>query len=404
MADFGVTPTGFNKKTLADILTSINDRQRAAPALGPGFDTSTSSPAGQINGIMASDFAELWELLEEAYHGTDPDAAADYLLTALAALTGTERRAASPSRVPAPSQTFNLDAGATIPAGSLVARAGRPDVVFKTLVEIKNTGGSPAVLTGEVECLTTGPVDVPAGQLTVIVNPVSGWTATTNLVDASLGRNVDSDITLRQRRIAQLQLRGGSTVAGIAADLLDSETVPALSDIRDAIVLENTDDVTVGGIPAHAFEAVIDDGDVPTVPNSTIAQVIWDSKPGGIKTAGGASGIAQDKNGDNQTVYFSRVTLKPVYVGITVATNTDFPVDGADQVKEALALYGANFGIDDDVIALALRAQGLTVAGVTDVPTFTLGFAPAPVGTSNLAIGARERATFSTTHISVTVI
>ncbi len=404
MTDFGVTPEGFNKKTLQDILTSINDRQRAAPALGPGFDTSTSTAAGQINGIMSSDFAELWELLEEAYHGTDPDAAEDYLLTALSGLTGTVRRAASPSRVPAPSQTFSLNAGATIPAGSLVARAGRPDIVFKTLVEITNSGGSPAVLTGEVECISTGPIDVPAGQLTVIVNPITGWTATTNLVDASLGRYVDSDITLRQRRIAQLQLRGGSTVAGIEADLLDVDAVPALADIRDVIVLENTDDVAVGGIPAHAFEAVIDDGDTPTVPDNTIAQVIWDSRPAGIKSAGSSSGTATDKTGDPQTVAFSRVTLKPVYIGITVATNADFPIDGVAQVKDALVAYGATFGIGDDVIALALRARSLLVAGVTDAPVFTLGFAPAPAGTVNLPVSSRERATFSTTNIVVSVI
>lgn len=399
---FGSTPEGFNKKQLQDILTSIGDRQRAA--FGAGFDTSTSTAAGQLNGIMASDYAELWELLEEAFHGTDPDAAADYLLTALAALTGTERRAASASRVPAPSQTFNLNAGASIPAGSLVARAGRPDIVFKTLATITNGGGSPAVLTGEVECLETGPIAVPAGQLTVIVNPVSGWTSTTNLVDASLGRDIDSDITLRQRRIAQLQLRGGSTVAGIAADLLDADAVSALADVRDVIVLENTTDSVVNGIPPHAFEAVIDDGDTPTVPDDTLAQVIWDSKPGGIRTSGGTLGTAQDKNGDDQPVYFSRVTLKPVYISITVTTNADFPIDGSDQVKAALVAYGVRYGIDDDVIALALRAEGLTVAGVTDVPVFTLGFAPAPVGTSNLAVSSRERATFSTTHITVTVI
>lgn len=401
---FGITPEGFNKKTLADILKSITDAWQGSESFGPGFDVGTSTPQGQIAGIFSSAHAELWELLEECYHGSDPDAAADYLLTALAGLTGTIRRAASPSRVLAPSQEFELDAGAVIPAGSLVARAGRPDIVFKTLVEISNPGGSPATITGALECTATGPIAAPAGSLTVIVNPISGWTGTTNLVDASLGRDVDSDIVLRDRREQQLQLRGGSTVGSIRADLLDVESHPELADMRSVSVLENTTDATVDGMPPHSFEAVIDDGDTPTIDDDLIAQIIWESKPAGIKTAGSSSGTAIDENGDSKTVFFSRVTLKPVYVAITVDANSDFPVDGADQVKEKLVAFGAGYVIDEEVIALALRASALAVAGVTDVPTFTLGFAPAPVGTSNLAVGSRERATFSTLNVNVTVI
>ncbi len=402
MPDFGITAEGFSKKTLQDILTALGDKQRAA--FGAGFDTSTSTAAGQFNGTAASELSELWELLEECFHGTDPDSAADYLLTALAGLTGTERRPAAPSRVPSPSQTFNLNAGATIPIGSLVARSGRPDIVFKTIEEITNPGGSPADIPGALECIATGPIEAPAGSLTVIVNPASGWNSTTNLIDAIPGRDVDSDIILRQRREAQLQLRGGSTVGGIEGDLLDVSAHAELVDMRSVRVLENTTDATVDGIPPHSFEAVVDDGDVPTIDDDLIAQVIWDSKPAGIATAGSSSGTALDGNEDPHTVNFSRVTLKPVYVDITVTTDGDFPVDGADQVELAIVTLGQTYQIDQDVIALALRASALSVAGVLDAPVFELGFAPSPSGTTNLAISNRERATFSTLNVSVTVV
>lgn len=397
MTDFGVTPQGFNKKTLADILTSIGDRQRGV--FGAAFDTSTSTAMGQLNGTFASEFAEAWEVLEEAFHGADPDAAADYLLTVLAGLTGTARRpaAGSVSR----RQKLNLNAGATVNAGSLIAHSSRPDILFATDTTVTNSGGVAADFEITATCTQTGPISALAGSLTVIVNPVSGWNSTTNMIDASLGRDVDSDIVLRQRREAQLALRGGSTVGAIRADLLDTETNPELVDMRDVAVLENTTDSIVDGMPPHSFEALIDDGDVPTIDNDLIAQIIWDGKPAGIQTTGSSSGTATDENGDAHTVYFSRVTLRPVYQDIQLTTTDDFPVDGANLVKAALVAAGADYRIGDLVIALHLRAAALSVTGVIDVPVFELGFSASPSGTANLSPGARARATFDSTNITI---
>ncbi len=91
MPDYGINPEGFNKKTLEVILQDLSDSQKAK--FGALYDTSPNTAQGQLNGIFGSGHAELWELLEEVYHGTDPDAAAGYVLTALASLTGTPRRA-----------------------------------------------------------------------------------------------------------------------------------------------------------------------------------------------------------------------------------------------------------------------------------------------------------------------
>ncbi len=396
----GVTSTGFVKKTLEEILTGIGDRQRAA--FGATFDTEPNTAMGQLNGTWASDLAEGWEVLEECYHAFDPDAAAGYALTVLAGLTGTVRRgaAASISR----RQRLSLNAGVTVPDGALIAHASRPDILFAVQGPVTNSGGVPALIECVAVCTQTGPISALIGSLTVIVNPVSGWTATTNIQDAVLGRDADSDVLLRQRREDQLALRGGSTVAAIQADLLDVDTYPELATMRGARVLENTTDSTVDGMPPHSIEALIDDGDVPSIDDDLIAQIIWDAKAGGIATVGSSSGTATDAVGDTQTVYFSRVTLRPVYIDITVSTNADFPVGGDALVKEQLVLEGADYTVAELVIALQLRAAALNVAGVIDVPVFELGFSPAPSGTANLSPGARARATFSSANITVTVV
>lgn len=393
---FGITPQGFVIKRLEDILQGIGDKQRAA--FGALLDTATETELGQLNGTFASGLSECWELLEACYHGFDPDAAADYLLTVLAALTGTERRAAKASEVVL---TLNLDDGVTVPAGSLVAHSARPDIVFATLTNVTNSSGSTDDFDVDAECTQTGPTVAGDGTLTVIVNAIGGWNIVTNAEDADVGRNIDNDIILRQRREDQLALRGGSTLAAIKADLLDVSSNEALADMRSVEVLENTTDDIVDTMPPHSFEVLIDDGDTPTIDDDIIAQIIWDGKPAGIATTGSTTGTAIDDNGDAHPVKFSRVTLRPVYIDIALTTTEDFPVGGALLVKEAIVAAGAEYGIAELVIALHLRSQALTVTGVTDVPTFELGFSPSPSGTVNLSPGARARATFSTTNINI---
>ncbi len=387
----GITPEGFDRKTLEQILSAIQASQRGT--FGDTFDAvSVNTPEGQLNAIFSSHLAELWELCEELYHGMDPDAAAAYLLTALAALTGTSRRGAQASV--STRQQLNINAGVTVPAGTLIAHELRPDILFATDADVENTSGITDDFEVTATCTETGPIGALAGSLTVIVNTVSGLNSTTNLEDATLGRDVDSDTILRQRREDQLALRGGSTTAAIKADLLEQEGIEA------ADVLENTTDAIVDGMPPHSVEAVIDDGNVPSVADDVIAQIIWDSKAGGIQTTGSESGTAIDATGAPQTVYFSRVTYRPIYITLHQTTDGDYPVDGQDQTRDAIVAYGQeHFGLGDTVIALGLRASALIV-GVSDVPTFTLGFSASPVGTANLTITERQRSYFDISLIT----
>lgn len=395
---FGVTPTGFVRKTLQDVLASLRAAQAAAPELGPNLDTSDLSPTGQLNGTFASELAEVWEVLEDVFASNDPEAATDYALTVLASLTGTARRGATASQV---AVTLNLDAGALVPAGSLIAVDGRPDIQCALDEDVENTGGSAANFSSTATCTQTGPVAINSGTLTVIVNAVSGWNSVTNPADAEQGRTADSDVTLRQRRIDQLALRGGSTVRAITADLLDSETHPELDGIEDVIVLENTSDVVNGeGLLPHSFEAIIDDGAVPTVDNDDVAQAIYATKPAGIIAGGGVFGTA-DTDAGPLPIFFSRATRKNVYVEIGLMTTAEYPADGDDQVIAAILAYADQLGVGDDVIALRVRAAAFSVPGVADVPTFAIGFAISPTLDDNLSIATRERAAFDSSRIAV---
>lgn len=401
----GVTPTGFEIKTLKQIQADIESRQRAAPALGETQDYSEHGPLGQINGIMSGTFAELWELLGALHANGDPNAAQDYALTVIASLTGTERRPATRTTVQA---TVQLEAGVLVPPLARVSVMGRPDLVWELdpVVHpsgIENAAATTVTLPAKFRSLETGPVPLSIGTLQVIDTVTAGWLTVNNPTAAVIGRVSDNDITLRQRREDQLALRGGSTTAAIRADLLDTETHADFATIEAVEVYENTSDVFANGLPPHSFEVVIDDGTAPSVSDDVIAQSIHENKPAGIRAIGSSSGNAIDQDGNAVEVAFSRRTGRDVYVALTVMVGEDFPADGPAQIKAAIVAQGGELGIGDDVIALKLRASAFMVAGVLDVPTFALDFTVSPVATANLSIGDRERALFDAARIEVTV-
>lgn len=404
MTDYGVTDTGFVKKPLSAILQDIQDRHRAS--FGAGIDVAIARELGQVDGNVASEMAEVWEILEIVDHSYDPEAAEGVQLENLASLTGTIKQAARASTALI---SVNLNAGITLVAGTLIAFLGRPDIQFTLDAQVVNSGGSAADVAIDVDgkplratCTQTGAIVAPAGALTVKVSVVSGWNSVTNTADAVPGRDADTEIQLRQARENELALRGGSTAKAMKADLLDVKNHPELTGIRSVDVLSNrTDAIDANGLPPHSFEIVIDDGDTPSVDDDAIAQAIFDTGPEGINTAGATSAVAVDEDGDAQPISFSRAVLRPVYATYTLSVTDKYPAGGADLVKAAVLNLALSVQTGQAVIALAFRAVALTVPGVYDVTDFKIGFSPSPALANNLAPGVRERATFNSVNIVV---
>jgi hypothetical protein len=404
MSDYGVKPEGFLIKPLEKIREDIVARLVASPDVGPSQDYSDTDPLGQIIGSFSSEIAEVWELGFAVHTSGDPEGALDVPLDQLLSLTGSERLAARPSRVEG--ALLTLDAGAIVAAGAQVSVTGRPDITFTLDAEVKNETPDPGDFSGDFTCTVDGPVNVNAGTLEVIDTSVSGWTAVTNPDDAIPGRLAAGNIEYRQRWSDERAQQGSTTVSAIRAALLNTDDDtghPEFATIEKVLVLQNKKDVVDdNGLPPHSVEAIIDDGETPSVDDDLIAQVLWDNGiAGGIDSYGNQSGTAIDSEGVEQTVYFSRVTRRNIYITLSLTRTTSFPVDGDAKVKTALATAGNGYDVDEDVIALFIKAQALTVAGVTDVPDFAIGLAALPVADDNLPMGYRERAAFSTARITI---
>ncbi len=389
MSSFGVTNEGFVKKTFTTILDEIETDQR--DTIQQELDQQADQTLGQINGIVASKVEELWNVGEGVYSAQYPDSASGVALDNVGAITGAIRKKATKSTV---SLDVTLDPGTTLTVGRVVSQSVT-GVRFTTTAEVTNGGGVPAVFAVAAESEDTGPIAATAATLTVIETPVAGWTAVTNPLDAVLGATAQTDSQFREFRNSLLALRGSATVEAIRADLL---VVPGVTAVT---VFENYTSVTdVDGLPPKSIECVVLGGT-----DQDVGDALWLTKGAGIEPYGGSSPVVVmvvDSQGFTQTVRFSRPTEVEIYADITVTTDSNYPLDGDDQVKAALVAAGALLTTGEDVIFERIKAAAFTVSGVVDVTSFTMDTVDGSSGTVNIPIASRELAVFDTTRIDVT--
>lgn len=429
----GVTAQGFVAKTVDDILSDIEASQLAT--IDPALDVSPEQPIGQLNGIYSDQLAQLWELAALCYNGMSRDNAEGPQLDNVNNLTGTKRLSASPSYT---LQTNAFTQVGTYSAGALVANvSGQGSVQFANGedVLIALVGGTykatvnnvvvatsatlPITVTGtKFICLVDGPTVANAGTLTVITNPVTGWSSTTNPTDASLGSNVELDTPYRLRGDQEISASGSGNPDAMRADILN---VPG---VIEAFVIENnTGFYDATGNPPHSFLPIIWDGAAPAASDNAVAQAIWNDKPTGIAPSPIATvtdGIAIDTTGAQQTVPFSRATQLTLYLTIVVTMMPGFTVDAptALAIKQAvvassqaktlvtpqgtLAANPAYLGLGSSVIATAIESAILASGlNVSDVSSLKLGFSASPSGTTNLFVSQLQISVADTSRITV---
>jgi uncharacterized phage protein gp47/JayE len=392
VTDYGPTPTGFVRKPLEVILEEIAAAQRAT--IDPNWNTEADTLAGQYNGIIADQIAQLWEVQEAQYYALSRDAD-NNALDIIGALTGTARRGATKSTV---TLTLSLNASTTVPAGSIVSVLGDPSIRVVTLADAVR-GGSPGTVDVDAEAESSGAIRANPLTLTVIETPVAGWTAVTNAGALTGGEGIEDDDTYRRRQLTELAAGGGGSVPGIRADIL------ALGDEIACLVLENDGDTTdADGMPPHSVEAVVLNGEP-----QAIAEVLFGSKSGGVKTYGNQAPVTvTDDQGIDHDVRFSRPVEVPVYVAIGITTVGDysgFVGEVTTAIATALVTRSSEsyLSIGTDVYAAQIARAALEVSGVLNAQVgLSLSTITDPAaGSLSIAITDRQIATIDGAAISV---
>lgn len=158
---FGLTDSGFNKKSLADILADMNARVEAI--FGPA-NVAPDSVFGQFNGIMAEVAGDIWDLADLTYTSQYALASKGVSLDSVAELNNLSRLAATSS-----SATVILDGDelTLVPAGTQVKQASTGEV-FETASDITLAKANLLKAVISVNDFATAPhtIDITAGAST----------------------------------------------------------------------------------------------------------------------------------------------------------------------------------------------------------------------------------------------
>lgn len=388
---FGVTSDGFNRKTLpdikADLITSLE-------SIFGDINSNDESVFGQLIGVFSKFAADYWEQLEYTYFGFYPSSASGSALDGVCEINGIVRLSATQTTV-----TCELTgvASTVIPAGSQVSNTAGD--IFELDGPVTLTGGTG---TGEFTAVEYGPIPAIGGTVTTIITPVVGWSTVDNSADGEAGRYEETDAELRQRRIATISIIGAATVEAITGRLIQE-----VDGITAVNVYTNRDDTTDSfGRPPHSVEAVVLGG-----LDADIRAKLWETVAAGIETYGNVSGTITDSNGDTQNVYFSRPTEQYVWVEVTITSYYSeeiFPDDWEDQIKNAVAEYGADLPMGKDLIIdrwqvpIYNNVPGIGGMTIRHAVTATAGGTPS-YSTSNIAIGPTSIANMNVNRIDVFV-
>jgi uncharacterized phage protein gp47/JayE len=392
--------------TLLEILADLETRVR--DALGDEIETGSSSPLGQILGILSNDLRLLQEAIAAAYSANSRASASGVNLDRIGALTGSERRPATPSRAIV---TVTTSSPVNLPPGALViAVSGQPERTFENEETIAQ-GIEPSGLPHSFISQDLGPIEAPATTLTVIPVPVVGVDAVNNVADATLGQDVETDTAFRARQEQELSRPASATVDGILVDVLDA-VLDSNGErlIQDARVFENTTDVTNGdGLPPHSIEVVIFDGASPVADDTEVGQAVWDSKPGGIQAYGLVSTTAVDSRGDDRPSAFSRATPIRLLIEMDLSVGPAWTT-GAEstesRIKTALITYWADRQrIGQDLIRSQLYDPIWDAVikddEVIDIVDLKASIHPAAPAAANVPIDVREIGTLADVDITI---
>jgi hypothetical protein len=384
---YGLTDTGFVRKTYADIIRDIEAWQR--DRISSKLDLSERTVLGNINAIVSEELAQAWETLEAAAGALDPDTAVEMLLIGLCKLTGVVRAGATAGKVAGVQLTFDRATGPIAIGALLLSVSGAAANLWSNDTEI--TAPADSVQTCAFTSVGTGSTYAAAADtLTTITTPILGLVAANNPIEAEPGTDVQSLDSLRTAREVSLAATGRGTVSAIAA------AVRAVPGVIDARVFENDTAVTVGSLPPNSIRPVIWDGSGLAATNAALAAAIYAAKGDGTATSGGTAQGTPDPWGATKYMHFDRATAVNVYVSVTVVGGT--PV----AVKAAL-IAAHTETIDNDVLYASLVSAAFRTIGVTNVTTLTLGTTPAPGGTADIAITSDQVGLLDDSRIAVTI-
>jgi uncharacterized phage protein gp47/JayE len=233
------------------------------------------------------------------------------------------------------------------------------------------------------------------------------------------GRDEETDADLRERARDAVSEGGDATHDAIVSTLVND-----VDGVTSVTVFENktdTDNTGSGGLPPHAFEAVVFGGQ-----EQAIADAIFGKKAVTARDYGGANGttvtrqVTADSNGQQFDITFSRPTKVEIDITLDIITNDNYV--GDDAIRDQIVRYIGGvlsdgdevegLGVGEDVFVDEIRdividpdANGVPALDqdVDGDPVETTPAATIVNGIEVVDIGSNEVAQSDATDASITI-
>lgn len=246
---------------------------------------------------------------------------------------------------------------------------------------------------GFVDSISAQAVDIgefsaTAQSVNAINTPVNDWGGVVNLTDGITGRAIETDDEFRARAYIELQIAQGGTLEAIKARLrndVDGVTYVAGEQNRTAVVS--------GGNAPHSYRLTVVGGT-----DQDIINMIGIAGGAGIETNGSVSGTYTDPEGEPVTIYFDRVTEVKPFIIVNVTTDSNYPTDGDQLIKDALT--SLVFAHGEDIVNAKLFAAVFTVPGLLTIEVLQ-GLSDPPTVSTNISISPTELAVLVAERITV---
>ena len=248
---------------------------------------------------------------------------------------------------------------------------------------------------GIITALTTGTLRAPALAVNNIVTSVSGWQATFNPEELTVGRERETDPEFRLRSTQTAQIGGSST---IPAHLSAISNVPGVTSVN---YFENVgSEVDMDGRPPGSYELVIVGGD-----DQDIAEALFGEKGTGIEQIGNTSETVTAINGQQFVMRWSRPDPVIVHVVCDYELYTEEATvpDRDLLIRQAMVNYGNTLQAGEDIIPDRFKGPIYNAVPGLGQLTIRLEIIPSvgspPVGpiTQVIPIAANQVASFNLT-------
>lgn len=382
-----IDETGFHRDRYQDVREENAQRWNDS---FPTLNTGTSTVSGRMISIQSAMRDDLNAKAEYVLNSFSPFTAIGAQLSNLAPLMNKRRLPRIFSQV---TLQFNADLnGANVPDGTIVSSSlDRTKKYATTQQLIIAPNGFGVVLAEAIEASNFKPA---AGTITVMESGVYGVVSVTNPNTGSLGRARETDAQLRFRML-QTSSAASGTPEGIYT------AISEVDGVTYAAVLENfTDATNAAGMPEHSIMPIVDGGD-----DNAVALAILATRAAGIdfttsSDIPGASwtsvSVINPANGQSVSVWFARPSNTTAAIAINISTDSNFPSDGQERIKDEVVAFVNQWPIGKLLYASRLYSPVNLVPGV-DINSLTIN------GTDRVALTAYQRLNITDANITITV-